>query len=135
VKHLENPQIQGEAEPKGPINSVIGKPLSEQRKGIGTKTRWIYQLRTRKFVWDDIVTDWEANKKITWKATSAWDMIDSFSLSSIRKDKTLLRYIMNYNLPYGVLGRIYDKLLLRKSMEAYLEDTLKRMKRIVEKLP
>jgi uncharacterized membrane protein len=134
VKHLENPQIQGVPEPKGPIRSVIGEPLSKQRKGIGTKTRWIYQLKTRKFVWDDIVTSWEENKKITWEATSAWDMIDSFILSSISNDKTLLRYVMDYSLPYGVLGRIYDKLFLRNSMEAYLEDTLERMKRIVEKL-
>jgi len=106
-------------------------PLSKQRKGVGTKTRWIYQLRTRKFVWDDIVTEWVENEKITWEATSAWEMIDSFILSSIGDKETLLTYVMDYNLPYGFLGKIYDKFSLRKSMETYLEETLKRMKRTV----
>lgn len=40
----------------------------------------------------------------------------------------------DYNLPYGFLGKIYDKFFLGKSMERYLE-TLKRMKRLVERLP
>ncbi len=135
VKHLENPQYPTENEPKGSIRSLYGEPLSKQRKGVGTTTRWIYQLKTRKFVWDDIVTEWVVNDRITWKATSTWDMIDSFILNSISKKETRLAYVMDYNLPYGFFGRIYDKFFLRKSMERYLEDTLKRMKRTIERLP
>jgi hypothetical protein len=135
VKHLENPQYPSDNEPKGPITSLYGEPLSKQRTGVGTKTRWIYQLRTRKFVWDDIVTEWVEDEKITWEATSAWEMIDSFILSSISDKETLLTYMMDYSLPYGFLGKIYDKFSLRKSMETYLEETLKRMKRTVERLP
>jgi len=134
-KHLENPQSPVEDEPEGPIRSLHGEPLSEQRKSVGTKTRWIYQLRTRKFVWDDIVIECAENEKITWKATSTWKMKDSFILTSISKEKTRLAYVMDYTLPYGILGKIYDKLFLRNSMEKYLEATLVRMKKVIEKLP
>ncbi|MCK5628558.1 hypothetical protein KAI12_03745, partial [Candidatus Bathyarchaeota archaeon] len=129
VKHLERPELQGEDEPKGPIQSRYGIPLSKQRKGVGTKTRWIYQLRTRKFVWDDVVTEWKENEKITWEATSAWEMKDSFILSLVSDKKMRLSYTMDYILPYGILGKIYDRILLRKSMEKYLEETLRQMKK------
>ncbi len=135
AKHLKNPEYPVEEEPKGPIRSLYGKPLSEQRKGVGTKTKWIYQLRTRKFVWDDVVTEWVENEKITWEATSAWKMRDSFILTSLNRERTRLTYFMEYTLPYGMLGRIYDRLFLRNSMEKYLEATLIRMRKTVEKLP
>jgi uncharacterized membrane protein len=105
-----------------------GEPLSEQRSGVGTTTRWHYAYRGKPFVWDDVVTEWDPGKRVVWKSTSGWEMEDSFTLKSLESGmQTHLAYDMNYRLPYGLLGRIYGKLLLEPRMRKHLRGALERI--------
>jgi hypothetical protein len=61
-------------------------------------------------------------------------MEDSFILIPTEKGTKLI-YVMDYKLPYGILGWIYNKLMLQRSIEENLENTLNSIKKIGERLP
>lgn len=68
---------------------------------------------------------------MVWKATSAWDMVDSFTLVP-EANTTRVVYEMDYRLAYGLLGALYGKLVLERRMRRHLEGVLERMKRLCE---
>jgi uncharacterized membrane protein len=132
-KHLEHPELSSGEQGSGGIQEMQGEPLSEQRSGVGTKTRWHYTYRGKPFVWDDIVTIWDPGKRIVWKTTSGWEMEDAFTLTpSDAATQTRLIYDMTYRLPYGLLGRIYGKLLLEARMRKHLKGVLGRIRDLTE---
>jgi len=130
-KHLEHPEVSPVDPDHGSIREVRGEPLSKQRRGVGTTTRWFYKYGKRHFAWDDIVTEWEPEYRVAWKATSAWTMEDSFTLTP-REFETLLGYDMDYRLPYGPLGWAYGKLLLEPRMRRHLRNVFQRIKGLSE---
>lgn len=95
------------------------------------KTRWFYKFYFTTFKWDDEVVEWEELKKITWKAISTWDMIDSFTINP-ENSETRLIYEMNYTPPYGIFGRIWYRLFVNKHFEKHLEYTILQMKKSAE---
>lgn len=130
-KHLEHPEVPPLEPGSVPIQESRGEALSEQRSGVGTKTRWLYAYKGKPFAWDDVVTEWEPEKRVAWKAISGWEMQDSFTLQP-ENDGTLLVYDMDYRLPYGPLGWLYGKLILEPRMARHLSGVLGRMKRLSE---
>jgi uncharacterized membrane protein len=132
-KHLEHPELSPMGRERGKIQEMKGEPLSEQRSGVGTRTRWHYAYRGKPFVWDDVVTEWDPGKRAVWKSTSGWEMEDGFTLTpSDAGSRTRLNYDMNYRLPYGLLGTIYGKLLLETRMRKHLKGVLLRIKVLSE---
>jgi len=129
-KHLEHPEVPTDRQP-GDIQEAHAEALSEQRRGVGTRTRWFYTYKKKPFVWDDVVTEWEPERKIAWKATSAWEMRDSFTLQP-EENGTRLVYDMKYHLPYGPLGWFYGRLVLDHQMSRHLSGVLGRMKKLCE---
>lgn len=136
VKHLEYPEIEREHGPewkKLAIKDVKGESLTSKRSGAGVKTRWHYTFFGLQFVWDDEVIEWEEMKRIVYKSTSTWNMIDSFTLTPRNSESRLVNK-MDYTPPYGILGRIYYSLIVNRHLERNLEYTLRQMKRSAEKL-
>jgi polyketide cyclase/dehydrase/lipid transport protein len=130
-KHLEHPEASPIEREPGDIQESHGEALSEQRSGVGTRTRWFYTYKGKPFVWDDVVTEWEPGRRIVWKATSGWEMEDSFTLQPEDKS-TRLVYDMDYHLPLGLLGWIYGRLVLEPRMIRHLNGMLQRTKRLCE---
>ena len=48
------------------------------------------------------------------------------------KNKTKMMLTMEYTLPYGIYGRIMDRLILRRLNQSALKENLKRLKDAVE---
>jgi uncharacterized membrane protein len=130
-KHLQHPELESGRNEPGAIQELGGEVLSEQRAGVGTRTRWSYNYNGRRFAWDDLVTEWVPEKRIVWKATSGWKMEDSFTLQK-EEAGTRLVYDMSYHLPYGPLGWLYGKLILEPRMRQHLSNVLQRTKKLSE---
>jgi uncharacterized membrane protein len=130
-KHLEHPDAAPTEREPGDIQESHAEALSEQRSGVGTRSRWFYKYKGKPFVWDDVVTEWEPEKRIAWKSTSGWNMKDSFTLHQ-EENGTQLVYEMDYHLPYGPLGWLYGKVVLEPRMIRHLGVVLARMKRLCE---
>lgn len=134
VQHLKYP---GREVQRGPewkklvIKDLKGEALTPSRSGNGVKTRWYYKFHFYTFKWDDEVIEWKEFEKITWKAISTWEMVDSFEVKPVNGG-TVLIYDMRYSAPYGVLGRIWYRLFVHKHLEKHLEYVLKQMKQNAE---
>jgi len=132
-KHLEHPEASSDGGEPREIVEGRGEPLTSQRSGVGTRTRWHYKYRGKPFIWDDIVTEWNPEERVGWKTTSGWDMEDEFLLTSLNKgSQTRLTYKMNYRLPYNILGIIYGRLILEPRMQRHLKGVLERIKTLSE---
>lgn len=132
-KHLRHPETSTQDAGSTQIQDVRGEPLSEQRAGVGTRTRWFYKYRGKPFVWDDIVIEWDPGRRVAWKSTSTWVMEDSFTLQPLEGDTyTRLVYDMSYQLPYWLIGKLYGKLVLEPQMRQHLTAVLARMKKLCE---
>ncbi len=132
-KHLEHPETSPDSQESGDIREGPGEPLTKQRSGVGTRTRWHYTYHGKPFVWDDVVTEWIPEERVTWESTSGWNMKDSFSLSSLAGgSQTSLAYYMTYRLPYSILGIIYARLILEPRMRTHLRRVLVRIKSLSE---
>jgi hypothetical protein len=137
IQHLKYPEKEvnrGLEWDKLVIKEIRGEALTSDRSGIGVKTRWYYKFYFYTFRWDDEVIEWNKLRKIAWKSISTWDMVDSFSIESIN-NKTRLIYAMNYEPPYGILGKLWYRLFVHKHIEKNLEYTLLQMKRNAERVP
>ncbi len=130
-KHLEHPEISYNDPTPGSIEELRGEALSQQRSGIGTRTRWFYKYKRKPFTWDDVVTEWNPIDRMRWKTTSGWEMEDSFNLRE-NDHETQLTYEMAYHLPYGPLGWLYGKLILEPRMRRHLDHIMLRIKRLSE---
>jgi polyketide cyclase/dehydrase/lipid transport protein len=132
-KHLEHPEISSGGQGLGEIHEIRGEPLSEQRSGVGTRTRWHYNYRGKPFVWEDVVTEWDPGKRVVWKSTSSWEMKDAFTLAPLdAAAHTSLAYDMTYRLPYNLLGRIYGRLVLEPRMRKHLKGVLEGIRDLSE---
>ncbi len=132
-KHLQHPETSTQDPDPTQIQDVKGEPLSEQRSGVGTRTRWFYEYRGKPFVWDDIVIEWDPGRKVAWRATSTWVMEDSFTLQPLEDGtSTRLVYDMSYQLPYWLIGKLYGRLILERQMRQHLAAVLGRMKKLSE---
>lgn len=136
ARHQQYPEVEVERGPEWDdlvIKDLRGEALTEQRKGIGARTRWFYKFYWYTFKWDDEVTEWDENRRILWKSISTWEMIDSFDLVP-EEGGTRLVYEMEYSPPYGILGKIWYRLFVNRHLEKQLEYTLLQMKRNAEGL-
>lgn len=133
-RHLEHPQAPIPYEGKPPrIEPRKGTPLTAERHGVGTKTRWQYSFRGREYLWDDVVTEWIEDRKIAWKATSGMNLEDAFELFP-EGLTTTLRYEMRYKAPYWLLGAINERIFYRSAIIENIEWTLQVLKRNAEQI-
>ncbi len=133
-RHMENPENPIPYQGKPPrIEPKKGTPLTTERHGVGTKTRWQYRFRGRDYIWDDVVTEWIEERKIAWKATSGITLEDYFELLP-ENSTTTLRYHMWYKAPYWLVGAISERLFYRSAIIENIEWTLQVVKRNAERI-
>lgn len=133
--HMKHPEqrMAGQAEKIQPIVAKTGKRLTQQRTGVGVKTRWAYLWKGRTFEWEDVTTEWVEGRRVAWRTVSGWDMEDSFTLEPLGGDTRVI-YDMRYSLPHGVLGQVYDHLRFRRYVHRSLDETLSALKETTEKI-
>ena len=108
------------------------KITSERKEGVGITTHCITEPGGRRIEWDAEVTEWEVNKKIAWECNPPLKNKGSFSLEPL-DDGTRVTFEMNYELPYSILGKIIDRLKVRKDMEEDVSKGLENLKVLLEK--
>ena len=79
------------------------------------------------------ITDWKENEKMAWRTSTG--TATGFGSVTLSPTKAGTKYttIVEYELPYSVLGKIIDKLRVHKAMEKSYEGALKNLKAMAEK--
>jgi hypothetical protein len=76
---------------------------------------------------DEVVTDWQEGVGFTYSVTPLGPLDKSNSswrLSRISDRETKLEVTFNYDLRFGLLGKILHKLVMRRKLEQSLPETL-----------
>ena len=105
---------------------------SEQKETVGAAAHWIGVAGGVKSEWDTETTEWEENERGAWRSTGGtFTGIGSITLNPSEKG-TKATFMMDYDLPYSILGKIIDKLRLYKAVEKGTTRALKKLKKIAE---
>jgi len=106
---------------------------SEEKERIGAKAHWIGEAGGVKSEWDTETTEWEAYERGAWRTTAGtFTGIGSITLSSTELG-TKAVFMMDYELPYSILGKIIDKLRVCRAIEKGAIRGLKNLKEMAEK--
>ncbi len=83
--------------------------------------------------WDIEIVEFERNKRLASRSTtgSKFKIADLFLLEPITEG-TKATYSMDYELPYSFLGKLLDKIMVRKEMENNMGKMMDNIKRALE---
>ncbi len=106
---------------------------SEEREKVGATAHWVGEAGGIKSEWDSEMTEWEPNERVSWRSTAgSFTGIGSMTLAPTSTG-TVATLMMDYELPYSILGKKVDKLHVCKAVEGGTERALRELKAIVEK--
>ena len=110
------------------------KWASEGDVGVGSICHFVGQGNWSNMgEWDMEVTEFEQNKKMTMRTIGAAKVhaTDSCVLESSAKG-TKLTYSEEYKVPYSFIGKLVDKLKIRKEVDTNNRKMLENLKRVLE---
>jgi coenzyme Q-binding protein COQ10 len=106
---------------------------SEEKNKVGSTLHLVGEVSGFKSEIDLELTEFVENEKAAWR-TIGGNMtgIGSMTFSPV-EDGTKFSMVIDYELPYSVLGKLIDKLRVRKAIDKSYDEALKRLKDMAEK--
>ncbi len=111
-----------------------GKWTSEGPVKVGSISHWTAKPDFKiKGEWDEVVTEFEENRMMTMRTVEGSKMkMGVTGLLEPIANGTKVTYTEEYEVPYSVLGKLMDKLSLRKETEKFMESFLEKLKKNIE---
>ncbi len=107
--------------------------ISEETDKVGATAHWIGEAGGIKSEWDTETTEWQPYRRSAWRSMGG-NFTGIGSMTLIPTDAgTRATFMMEYDLPYSILGRIIDKLRVCKAIESGTVRALAKLKALVEK--
>ena len=105
---------------------------SKEKDSVGATAHWIGEAGGVKSEWDTETTEWETNKRGAWRTTGGtFTGVGAMTLSPTRTG-TKATFMMDYDLPYSILGKIIDKLRVQRAIEKGTTRALEKLKKTSE---
>lgn len=105
---------------------------SKERTGVGSTVHYVGEAGGARGEWDIETTGWVKNRKYAWRTTSGdVAMLATWTLREV-DGGTELKYEIQYELPYSILGKIIDKLKASKDIENGMVVALQNLKQLSE---
>jgi coenzyme Q-binding protein COQ10 len=109
------------------------KHTSKVRNAVGETVHIKGEVAGAKAEWDGETTEKVVNEKIAWRSIGgAFTGFGSYVLSPIANG-TNVTFMMDYEMPYSVFGKLMDKLRFQKAFEKTINSGLQNLKVIAEK--
>ena len=115
------------------------KCTSEKRDTVSACYHLIGKVAGRKFEFDVEFTDFTENEQCSWRSISGdstgfGTCIQASGTTTLTpiEGGTKMAIIMNYNLPYSILGWIIDKLVVGREMKKSVKKGQEKLKSILE---
>ena len=109
------------------------EPTSKEKDAVGETVHISGEVAGAKAEWDAETTERIANQKIGWRSIGgAFTGFGSQTLTPI-KSGTKMTFVMDYQMPYSIFGKLMDKLRFQKAFEKTIDEGLKKLKEMAEK--
>jgi len=106
---------------------------SEEHNKLGSTLHFTSSMAGINNEADAEITEWTTNEKASWRTTSGNPTMLFTATLAPTRNGTTVTFVVDYEVPYSVLGKIIDKLRIHKGMEKDGENALKKMKAMAEK--
>ena len=106
---------------------------SENKDQAGATAHIEAEAAGVKAEWDVEVTEYVKNEKAAWRTTSGNFTAIGLTTLTSKEGSTQMRFMIDYDLPHSILGRIIDKLVVGRAVEEDIERGMKKLKDILEK--
>ena len=106
---------------------------SKEEDMVGETVHIIGEVAGTKAEWDAETTERVVNEKVGWRSIGgAFTGFGSQTLIQI-KNGTKVTFLMDYQMPYSIFGKIMDKLRFQKAFEKTIDEGMKKLKELAEK--
>ena len=106
---------------------------SEEKDMVGETVHISGEVAGTKAEWDAETTERVVNEKVGWRSIGgAFTGFGSQTLIQI-KNGTKVTFLMDYQMPYSIFGKIMDKLRFQKAFEKTIDEGMKKLKELAEK--
>jgi uncharacterized membrane protein len=105
---------------------------SQESTGVGAAFHYLGAAGGARGEWDTENTAWVENERIAWRTTSGdWNAFGSWTLQAVEGGTKVIN-VLNYGLPYSILGQVIDRLRVSRDLEKGLARDLQTMKDLLE---
>jgi hypothetical protein len=108
------------------------KWTSEAHNQVGATLHFTSEIAGIKSEADVEITEWTANEKASWRTTSGNPTMIFTANLVPTQGGTKVTFAADYEVPYSVLGKVLDRLRIRKAMEKDTDNALMKMKAMAE---
>ncbi len=127
------PMVQWERTPEWYAQFKKVEHTSKEKNAVNETVHIIAEVAGMKAEWDAETTELVMNEKKKWRSIGGNFTGFGSTVLSPTKEGTEVTIMMEYELPYSVLGKLIDKLRVQKAMEKSFDVGLKKLKDILEK--
>ena len=109
------------------------KYTSEEKEVVGATAHVVGETAGISVDFDIEITEYTKNSGASWRTTAGnFTAIGKTTLKPTEAG-TELTLLIDYDLPYSILGKIIDRLLVSRDMEQGFDNGLKKLKDTIEK--
>lgn len=106
---------------------------TSKHTGVGRTSHYVGKAGGSQSEWDMEVTEFVKNEKVSARTIGA----SKFKMSSLwvlepTAKGTKLTYSMDYELPYSILGKLVDKLRVKKDIDKSVAEMMENIKKGLE---
>jgi len=105
---------------------------SEEKDSVGATAHVIAEMAGIKAEWDVEITEYVRNERATWRTTGGNLTAVGLTMLESVEAGSKLTFVIDYDLPYSILGKVVDKLMVSRDVEKGIKTGLRKLKRIVE---
>ncbi len=109
-------------------------PFVKQASSNGPKTHWVYQMGGMNVESDTEVIEAKENSVYEFRQTNGFLKSGEFRLEIKPTEKgSSVIWTVAYEPPYSYLGKVMDKLRMRKQFEESVDESVKNLKKLLER--
>lgn len=105
---------------------------SPEKELVGATAHVIGETAGVRAEWDIEITEYDKPRKATWRTTGGNLTAIGVTTLAPTETGTRLSFMIDSELPYSILGKIIDKLVVSRSFERSIERGLAKLKTMLE---
>jgi len=115
------------------LDGIEAEYTSEEKDSVGSTAHVVAEAAGIKAEWDIEITEYIRNERATWRSTAG--NVTAIGLTTLEPTETgtRLTFVIDYELPYSILGKVVDKLVVSRQLEKDIAKGLKKLKAMIEK--
>ena len=106
---------------------------SDEKERLGATAHVVAEAAGVKAEWDVEITEYVKNKKAIWRTTRGNLTAVGSTILELTDAGTKVTFVIDYDLPYSILGKVIDRLVVGRDMEKDIENGMKKLKEMTEK--